>query len=397
VAAAKKPTFNYAKHVAPIIQNRCQECHREGQVGPMPLKTYDDVSNWSSMIREVVSQKRMPPWHADEKFHGQFTNERALTKTEYDTLLAWIDEGCPRGDDRDLPPPRKFADTWYIGKPDVVLQMEKEFKVPAKAPAKGVPYQYFVIQTKFDEDKWIQAAECKPGARSVVHHIIAFAAILNKGLDREDGIGMGMFAAYAPGDLGLVYPSGAARKIPKGVNVVFQVHYTPNGIETTDRSSVGIIFAKEPPKSEVKMRAISNMRFSIPPNVDNEEVRSETTFPKDVVLFNLLPHMHLRGKDFKYDVIYPDGKSKTILSVPRYDFGWQSTYHFNEPLRLPAGSKIKCLAHFDNSKNNPWNPDPLATVRWGDQTWQEMMIGFVDYAYVEVGVPPLGGAEQGNR
>jgi hypothetical protein len=381
--ASQQPTVTFAKHVAPIIQNRCQECHREGQIGPMPLMNFDDASNWSAMIQEVVSQKRMPPWHADEKFHGKFTNERALTKAEYDTLLKWIDEGCPRGDDRDLPAPKTFADTWYIGKPDAIIQMPQEETVPAKAPPKGVKYKYFMVKTQFDEDKWIQAAECKPGNRAVVHHIIAYAQIPGAGIDATDGLGKGMFAAYAPGDLGFVYPPGAARKLPKGANIVFQVHYTPNGIECKDRSSVGLIFAKEPPKSEVQMRAINNMLFQIPPQAANYEVRSESTFPKDVILYSLLPHMHLRGKDFKFDVIYPDGKTQTILSVPRYDFGWQSTYHLREPLLLPAGTKIKCLAHFDNSKGNPWNPDPTASIRFGEQTWEEMMIGFVDYAFVD--------------
>jgi peroxiredoxin len=374
--------ITYTKHVSRIIQNRCQECHRPGQIGPMALLTYDDVSNWSEMIREVVSDKRMPPWYADEKHHGQFRNERALSKDEYDTVLKWIDAGCPKGNDSDMPRPREFADTWYIGKPDAVIQMPQEFTIPATASKKGLKYQYFIAETNFDEDKWIQAAECKPGNRAVVHHIIAYVNAKGRVQLTEDGLANGMLSAFAPGEIGSAYPLGAAKKLPKGGSVIFQLHYTPNGVECKDRSSVGLVFAKEPPKYEVKSRAINNPWFLIPPNAANHEVKSETTFKEDAVLFSLLPHMHLRGKDFKYDVTFPDGKTQTILYVPRYDFGWQATYHLKEPLKMPAGTQIKCLAHFDNSKNNPWNPDPTAKVTFGEQTWEEMMIGFIDYALV---------------
>jgi peroxiredoxin len=378
VAAEGKIT--YAKEVSRIVQSRCQECHRPGQIGPMPLLTYDDVSSWAETIKEVVTEKRMPPWHADEVHHGQFANERALTKAEYDTLLKWIELGCPKGDDRDLPAPRQFADTWTIGKPDVVIDMGTDFDVPAKAPPRGVRYQYFAAKTSFDEDKWVQAAECKPGQRAVVHHIIAY---VNKNKEASDPLGSGMLAAYAPGDLGSVYPPGAAKRLPKGATIQFQMHYTPNGVACKDRSSVALVFAKEPPKVEVKTRAISNFFFTIPPNDANFEVKSLWSLPKDAVIYSLLPHMHLRGKDFKYDVVYPDGKTVTILNVPRYDFGWQATYHLKQPLKLPAGTQIKCFAHFDNSKNNPWNPDPTAKVIFGEQTWEEMMIGFIDFAYVD--------------
>ena len=386
-AAKDVVQITYTKQVSRIIQNRCQECHRQGQIGPMPLLSYADASDWSEMIREVVSEKRMPPWHADAQHHGKFSNERALTKEEYDTLLKWIETGCPKGDDRDLPPARQFADTWYLGKPDIVLSMEEEYDVPAKAPKGGIPYRYFKIKTNFDEDKWVRAVECKPGNRAVVHHILAYAIAGSKGGELTDGLGRGMLGAYAPGDLGFAYPPEAAKKIPKGATIVLQMHYTPNGVAGKDRSSIGLYFAKEPPKAEVHSRAINNMLFQIPPNAANHEVRSETTFKKDVILYTLLPHMHLRGKDFKYEIVYPDGKKDMILYVPRYDFGWQATYHLKEPLRLPKGTTIKCLAHFDNSKGNPWNPDPTAAVRFGEQTWEEMMIGFIEYAYVDEATP----------
>ncbi len=376
--------LTYARDVAPIIQARCQECHRPGQIGPMPLLSYDDVSSWSEMIREVVQERRMPPWHAAPG-HLKFKNDRGLSPRDRETLLAWIEQGCPRGDERALPAARKFAEGWYIGKPDVVLTMPTAFTVPAKAPRGGVPYKHFKVETNFKEDVWIQAAEAKPGNKAVVHHIIVyvFAKGVRPGRALDDGIGNGFLVAYAPGDLGVAYPAGAAKKIPKGATLVFQMHYTPNGVEQTDRSSVGLVFAKQPPKNEVKTKAIAQYLLAIPPGAKAHRVTSAATFRKDTYLWALLPHMHLRGKSFEYRAVYPDGKKELLLAVPRYDFGWQATYVLERPLRLPAGTRIECVAHFDNSADNPNNPDPKRLVRWGQQTWQEMMIGFVDYSYAE--------------
>jgi peroxiredoxin len=373
----------FAKHVSRLVQKHCQECHRPGMIGPMALLTYDDVKYWSGMIREVIEDRRMPPWHADPK-HGKFANDRSLPKEDRDVLLAWIDQGCPRGDDRDLPPPRQFSSSeWMIGKPDVIFTMPREFRVPAQA-ARGVPYQYYFVPTNFTEDRWVQAVEAKPGNRAVVHHILVSARTLARG-NSGDGIGDGLLVAQAPGELPTVLPDGAAKKIPKGAVLVFQMHYTPNGTEQSDRSSVGIIFAKQPPKYEVRTRAISNNRLAIPPGDASHKVTSRSTFSSDTMLMSLLPHMHLRGKSFDYRIVYPDGKEEVLLSVPRYDFSWQANYRLANPLRMPAGSRIECTAHFDNSAGNPNNPDPSITVRWGDQTWHEMMIGFVDYAVINDG------------
>lgn len=372
----------YARDVSRIVQNRCQECHRPGQIGPMPLLTYDDVSSWAQMIREVVKDDRMPPWHADPK-HGKFRNDRRLVKEESDKLLAWIDAGCPRGDDKDLPEPRKFVAGWNIGTPDAIFTMPQSFTVPASAGKGGIPYKYFVVKTNFDEDKWIQAVEAKPGNHAVVHHIIVYIAQGGKRVrDAADGIGGGMLVAYAPGDLGSVMTPGTAKKLPKGASLAFQMHYTPNGTEQSDQSSVALIFAKEPPKAELRTRAIAQQAIIIPPNAENHKVVSRTTFSKDVVVYSMFPHMHLRGKSFQFEAIYPDGKKEILLSVPRYDFGWQSNYILEKPLHLPAGARIECTAFFDNSAKNPNNPNPSSLVFWGDQTWQEMMIGFVDYTYV---------------
>jgi peroxiredoxin len=384
IARAKKPqgegSITFSKDVARILQIRCQECHRPGQIGPMALLTYEDVASWSETIREVIEERRMPPWHADPK-HGKFQNDRSLTQAERDTMLGWIKQGCPQGDVKDLPPAKEFAEGWRIGKPDQVFTMNKEFQVPAEMKG-GVPYQHFEVQTNFTEDMWVRSAEAKPGNRAVVHHIIVYIFDPSKGRQPgEDGIGNGFLVAYAPGDMPLMLGPGEAKKVPKGALFVFQMHYTPNGTAQSDRSSVGLIFSKEPPKETVKTRAIAQRNFVIPAGADDHEVVSSSTFRQDAELLALMPHMHLRGKSFEYRVVFPDGKTDTLLAVPHFDFNWQSGYRLEKPLKLPAGTRIECTAHFDNSKNNPNNPDPSKKVSWGDQTWEEMMIGFVDYRY----------------
>ena len=382
-AKTAKSDITYAKDISRIVQNRCQECHRPGQIGPMPLLTYDDVSSWAQMIHEVVQDNRMPPWHADPKF-GKFRNDRRLSQDERGQLLAWIAAGCPKGDEKELPAPKKYVEGWAIGTPDVVLTMPKPFTVPAQAPKGGVRYQHFLVPTNFTEDKWIQAVEAKPGNYNVVHHIIAYVIADGKRVREPlDGIGSGMLVPYAPGDLGSIYQPGTAKKLPKGASIAFQMHYTPNGVEQTDQSCVGIVFAKEPPKAEIKTRAITQQLFAIPKYAENHKVTSKTTFPKDAIVYGLFPHMHLRGKSFQFEAFYPDGKREILLNVPRYDFGWQSNYLLEKPLHLPAGTRIECTALFDNSEKNRNNPDPSRIVVWGEQTWQEMMIGFVDYSYAD--------------
>ncbi len=381
VKARAAGAVTYTRQVARILQKNCQSCHRPGQIGPMALLSYDDAAAWSETIREVLQDGRMPPWRADPRY-GKFANDRSISKEDRATLLAWIEQGCPKGDDKDLPPPRQFPEGWRIGKPDVVFSMESESTVPAKAPTRGLPYRYFMVATNFPEDRWIQAAEARPGNRSVVHHIIVYVMKPGKRPEhREDRIGNGFLVGYAPGDEPAVYPAGMAKKLPKGGWLVFQMHYTPNGAERKDRSSVGLIFAKEPPKLEVRTRAIMNPGFTIPAGEANHKVVSRTTFRDDAILLSFLPHMHLRGKSFEYKLITPDDREEILMAVPRYDFSWQATYRLQTPRRLPKGSRIECTAYFDNSPGNPNNPDPTKDVRWGDQTWQEMMIGFIDYAY----------------
>lgn len=381
--ARSDATITYSGHVAAIVQKHCQECHRPGQIGPMPLTTYDEVAGWAENIRWVVDSGRMPPWHAAPHV-GTFANDRRLSRAEKQTLLDWIEQGCAEGDRTKTPPNPTYPEGWRIGKPDLILTMEKPYEVPAQAPRGGVPYLYSIVMRDFPEDRWVQAAEARPGNRAVVHHIICYVRPPGpRARMRPDGIGDGFLVAYAPGDLPVAYPPGFAKKIPKGSTLFFQMHYTPNGTAQADQSSVGLIFAKEPPRHEVRTRSVAQPRFLIPAGAENHRVDAANTFTRDAVLLSMNPHMHLRGKAFEYRAVFPDGRKETLLSVPKYDFNWQTNYIPAAPIRLPAGTRLECTAHFDNSSKNPNNPDPTQPVRWGDQTWEEMMIGFIDYYYAD--------------
>ncbi len=364
----------YARDVAPILQDRCQACHRPGQVGPFALLSYADARRHAAMIREVVDGFRMPPWHADPRF-GHFANDRSLSVRERATLLAWVEQGAPPGDPKDQPPPKTFPEGWSIGTPDLVVAMPESFAVPAEG---AVAIQKFRVKTGLTEGRWVQAAEAQPGDRAVVHHIFVY-------VDKPDPDPTNRkhdwtcLVGYAPGDMPSVFPPGVAKRIPAGSDLLFEIHYTPVGRLRFDRSRVGLIFARGPVTHEAITKGIPQRTLRIPPGVSNFEVRAAHTFPKDVRLLSLMPHMHLRGKDFQYTARYPDGTSEVLLSVPSYDFGWQSVYRLAEPKRLPRGTRIECLAHFDNSAANPANPDPTRTVTWGDQVWDEMMIGYLDY------------------
>jgi peroxiredoxin len=375
--AATPRDVTYSKDVAPILQARCQGCHRPEQAAPFSLMSYDDAAKHGRMIREVTMQRRMPPWHADPR-HGQFTNDRRLNRAEIDTLASWVDSGMPRGNDSDLPKPIDWPKGWLLGKPDMIFTMPEEFEVPAEG---SLPYQHFVVDTNFTEDRWVQVAEARPGNPGVVHHVVAY--ILNEGQKQpflQDGT-LSVLVGWAPGDLGLVCPRDTALRVPKGAKLKFELHYTPNGKAAKDRSSVGITFAKKPPKFELYTNAFANESILVPPQAPH--YRAEATWrPRaDVRIISFTPHMHWRGKDFSYEVIYPDGKRETLLSVPRWDFNWQSVYQFKEPLKLPKGARVHAVAHWDNSRNNPYNPAPEKEVRFGLQTWDEMMVGWVAYVW----------------
>ncbi len=364
---------DYAGDVAPIIQAKCQACHRPGQDAPFSLLTYADVRARAAGIEEVVADRRMPPWHADPRF-GHFANDRSLSPRERATLLAWIQQGTPAGDLAHLPPPRSFPDGWTIGTPDVVFATPE----PNQVPASGVlDYVIVRVPTHFRQDMWIQAAEIRPEVRSIVHHIIV--QILDPNDPQQDR--GEHLATYVPGDAPTRYPAGIAKLIPAGSLLKFGIHYTPDGIARTDRSRIGLVFAAQPVAHRAFTKSVESTKFRIPAYAADHPVSSTYTAPADLHLYSFSPHMHLRGKDFRYQATYPNGRTETLLSVPAYDFGWQSTYMLAEPWAIPRGTRIDCLAHFDNSTGNPANPDPAQAVEWGEQSFQEMMIGYFDYVF----------------
>jgi hypothetical protein len=370
-------SVTYAQ-VARILQQKCQSCHRPGQVGPFALLTYDDAERHADMIREVVEDRRMPPWHADPRY-GQFENDRSLSGTERATLMAWVDQGAPLGDLKAVPAARTFPKGWTIGTPNLVIEMPESYDVPAQGT---VPYQYFRVHSGFTKDVWVQAAEARPGDPAVVHHVlVAIDDHAKQSKEETDRLPQSHFVAYAPGDLPLVLPPGTAKRIPAGSDFIIQMHYTPIGKVRADRSSIAIIFAKEPPSREAHTMGIMQQEFEIPAGADNFAVRSSYVFPADADMYSLFPHMHLRGKSFRYTATFPDGSQEVLLSVPAYDFAWQSVYRLAGPRFFPKGTRIDCLAHFDNSAKNPVNPDPTKKVTWGEQTFEEMMIGFIDVAF----------------
>jgi len=396
---SSQPTFY--KDVLPVMQNRCQECHRPGEAAPMSFLTYKEVRPWAKAIREALLTHKMPPWPADPHF-GKFRNDRSLSRAEIDTLVAWADSGAREGDPATAPKPRHFIEGWGIGKPDQVFEMPHAFAVPA---AGTLDYQYIVIPSGFTEDKWVEQMEARPGNRKVVHHIIAFVrppgskwmADAKPGVpyvppketreERGHRHGQGpppeLLVGFAPGLPPAILPAGQAKLVKAGSDFVLQMHYTANGTAGTDRSSIGLVFAKEPPKERVFTIANSNEKFEIPPGDPDYQVESDVTLREPAKLVDMMPHMHLRGKDFTYTAVYPSGETEVLLKVPRYSFSWQLFYYLANQKTLPAGTHIHCVAHFDNSPNNPANPDATKPVRWGDQSWEEMMIGWFDVA-----IPP---------
>ncbi len=340
------------------------------------------------MIREVVDERRMPPWHADPRY-GHFRNDRSLSAQERATLLAWVDQGTPLGDPKDLPTPRTYPQGWSIGQPDVVFEMPETYYV---AGARGGGLRLLPHPHEF------QGRSLDPGGRGRSgrpvgrpSHRRLRPAIHSKDTGPRRGPGE-HFCGYAPGDLPTVLPEGTAKKIPAGAELLIQVHYTPNGRVRSDRSRVGFVFAKTQPTRQAYTIGIANPDLMIPPERDDVAVSSEIVLPREMRLVSFMPHMHLRGKDFRYTVTKPGESPQTVLSVPAYDFGWQTYYVLDQPMVLPKGTRIDCLAHFDNSSSNPYNPDPKKFVRWGEQTFEEMMIGYVDLD-VPVGSPPIDGSD----
>jgi Ca2+-binding EF-hand superfamily protein/mono/diheme cytochrome c family protein len=380
---ATEPTqVTYHNQIARLLQRHCVECHREGGVGPFKLDTFEDAVAHASMIREVLDRGIMPPWFAlaDKKQQkSPWINDRSLSELEKEELFAWIDNKMPEGDPKESPVPRNFADGWLIGKPDAVF----EFASPVKVKATGtMPYQNILVDTHLEQDHWVQAIEVRPGNPSVVHHVLVFIQGGDEAEgprdDAEDERG-GYWGVYVPGNSTLVYPAGYAKRIPKGAKLRFQMHYTPNGTATEDSTRIGLVFTKEDPKHEIRVAGIVNRGFRIPAGADNHPVvGSIKNIPADVQVLAFLPHMHLRGKAARYDLI-SGGESRTMLDIPRYDFNWQLLYRYAEPVAIKAGDTLQFTAWYDNSSNNPANPDPNKEVRWGPQTFDEMHLGYVEY------------------
>jgi hypothetical protein len=450
-AAGAAPTFN--KDIAPIFYANCTSCHRRGEIAPMSLMTYKDARPWAKAIATKVADGTMPPWHADPSY-GKFMNERRLTDAQKTAIARWVSAGAPEGAASDLPAPPAYNDGWNIADPDVVLSMQEDYPIPATG---DVPYQYFEVPANFDEDRFIQAWEIKPGDRAAVHHIIVSTRppadvaaaqakqqqqmVLNRlfgakpaaapanaaprplplfsfaccieipagqtggrplppeqrkaagPLDRPRPAGTGpSVGGYVPGNSLRRFPAGTAMRLPKGYSLVFQMHYTTYGKPTTDRSKVALKFATTTPSIVLNSATLINGSLAIPPGVPLHQVDAEVTINREIMLYSLVPHTHVRGKKWHYEAIYPDGRKEVILSVPKYDFNWQHEYVFDKPLTIPAGTRIHATAWYDNSTANKSNPDPAKTVLWGDQTWEEMM--YTSMTFFMPAAPPTSAGQQ---
>jgi mono/diheme cytochrome c family protein len=385
IGRAKKPdetsSVTFSKQISRIFNQHCVECHRPGEIGPFALTDYQEVAGWADTIAEVVAEDRMPPWHANPKF-GKFAGDRSLTAEDKLLIAAWVAAGAPEGNRAELPnAPRFQSSGWHLPRePDAIIPMSaKPFKVAAEGL---IDYQFFAVDQVYNEDKWFVAAEVMPGNRAVVHHLLVFA--FTKGLAEalSDGTTDGYLAAYVPGMRPASYPEGMAKRIPAGSHLVFQVHYTANGTEQFDCSKLGLIFT-DPRKVQYEILTGSVVRRSIaiPPRIARYRATAEFSHvPEQSYLLSMMPHMHLRGSAFNYQLVSPTGKVQTLLDIPHYDSNWQTTYRLLEPLPLPLGSRVRSTAYFDNSENNPNNPDPSKTVRWGLQARDEMMVGYFDIA-----------------
>ncbi len=389
------PTFT--RDVLPILQRKCQTCHRPSEVAPMSFVTYESTRPWARAIKEAVLTRRMPPWPADRRY-GHFANDRTLRPDEIDTLVAWVNGGALQGDPKDKPAPVQWPEGWKIP-PDVVISMPKPFPVPAK---RVLELTSFTVPSGFTKDTWITSIEIRPGNPSVVHHVSvaivphAEDAVYGEARSQakpRDAAGvqvdhvrknerfgrlMGLEATYDPGVEPIDYrPYHAGKLIPAGSDLVIQMHYTTSGTATEDQTRIGFTVARDRPERQFVTMIPTALRdadhFHIPPRAANWENRTAVVFQDDVELVWLMPHMHLRGKDMTYVLVYPGGESQTLLSV-KWDFNWQLGYRLATPIAAPKGSRLEVTAHFDNSVNNPFNPNPNTDVWWGDQTWEEMMV-----------------------
>src|SRR5712671_1667738 len=388
------PSFYH--DVLPILQSHCQSCHRPGDIAPMPFVTYEQTHPWAKQIAAAVQMKMMPPWFADPRY-GNFSNDTSLTPHEVAAISAWAEAGAPAGDAHDAPPSKKWTEGWNIAQPDLVVRMPKPVQIPARGE---VDYTYEIVPAHFAADRWVQMSEFRPGSPARVHHAVVYirppdsqwlrhapigqpftASALSDPQERREAheTTSDLLLVYAPGSSPDQWADGMAKFVPAGSDLVFQMHYTTNGKADQDQTSIGLVFAKTQPKQRVITLQLNNHALLIPPGADDFRVEVQGTLPNDATLLSLFPHMHLRGKRFEYDIIHGDGSVETLLRV-NYHFHWQLSYKLAEPRELKAGTKLRAVAWYDNSKNNPHNPNPEKTVTWGDQTSEEMMVGFFDVA-----------------
>jgi len=392
-AAPKPPT--YYSDVEPILAERCQSCHRAGEIGPMALMNFDQVRPWAKAIKNSVAARKMPPWFAQAGI-GHFANDRSLSASEIETISAWADSGAPAGDSKLKRAAKTWVEGWNIPTPDAVIGMQKPFPIPADSK---IDYQYIVIPTGFTEDKWVNMVEARPSDRSVVHHAVIFIRDPKskwlreahpyvpfvpdrKGTARRIDVGGGgneILHTYTPGNLPDVWKSNQAKLIPAGADLVMQLHYTSTKKDTQDLTRIGMVFAKQAPEQRIMTLIAGNDNFVIPPGDPNYRATGTLGIPNDATLLSFFPHMHVRGNGFEYFLIDGD-KREPMLKLNKYDFNWQLTYHLAKPIELKQGMKIEITGIFDNSPNNPYNPDPKAEVRWGEQSWEEMAYGFFDVA-----------------
>src|SRR5215475_14299384 len=377
-------TASFYKDVFPILQDHCQQCHRPGQIAPMPLVTYAQTRAKAKVIAEMVRTKKMPPWFADPKY-GHFANNPSLTDQQIATITSWVENGTPAGDPGDAPPRKPWIEGWNIPTPDRIIQMPKAVPIAARG---DVEYTYEIVPTGFTEDKWVRMSEIRPSSRQHVHHAVVYirppdstwlnnapkntpftaSSLRDPHLQHEaHWTDSDMLLAYAPGSSPDQWPEDMAKFVPAGSDLVFQMHYTTNGHAGRDQTSVGLLFAKAVPKERVITLQLNNHTLIIPPGADDFRVEVQGTLPNDATLLSLFPHMHLRGKRFEYDIVHSDDGVEVLLRV-NYHFHWQLSYKLAEPRFLQAGTKLRAIAWYDNSKNNSHNPDPTKTVRWGDQT-----------------------------
>ena len=394
--AARRPPATFYRDILPILQRHCQSCHRAGSIAPMAFETYEQTRPFGTAIRQAVEAGSMPPWFADPAV-GKFANDPSLSATEIATLAAWSQAGTPAGDKKDAPSSRAWAGAWSIPNPDRILTMPKAVPLPATG---DIEYTYEIVPTRFAEDRWVQMAEVLPRLRSNVHHAVVYIRTPDSNWLRHAPVGIpftaGTLAApdasrsalwtdsdillvYAPGSSPDQWPDGMAKFVPAGSDLVFQMHYTTNGTAAQDQTSIGLVFTKIPPKQRVITLQLNNHALIIPPGADDFRVQVQGSLPNDATLLSFFPHMHLRGKRFEYDIVDDNGSVEVLLRV-NYHFHWQLSYKLAEPRLLKAGTKLRAIAWYDNSKNNPHNPDPTKTVTWGDQTSDEMMVGFFDVA-----------------